>query len=339
MDYKSAGVNIEAGHEFVSRIRSAVERTRRPEQLGSVGGFGGLFALPAGYSEPVLVAGTDGVGTKLKLAFALDRHDTIGIDCVAMCANDVLAQGAEPLFFLDYLATGSLAPAQLAQVVEGIAAGCLEAGCTLLGGETAEMPGFYERGEYDVAGFCVGIVERDRLIDGSRVRPDDVLLGLASSGVHSNGFSLVRRIVEVTGHDWQEIPPGFDTPLGETLLTPTRIYVKPVLAALKAGLDIRGIAHITGGGLIENVPRALGGLAARLVRGSWPVPPIFHWLATHGEVLQQDMETTFNLGLGLVLACGADEAERIADFLGERGEKVYRVGTVIDAPAPAVYFI
>ncbi|UFP93137.1 phosphoribosylformylglycinamidine cyclo-ligase [Gloeobacter morelensis] len=331
MDYKSAGVDVEAGYEFVARIRGAVERTRRPEQLGGLGGFGGLFALPAGYREPVLVAGTDGVGTKLKLAFALDRHDTIGIDCVAMCANDVLAQGAEPLFFLDYLATGKLSPAQLAGVVEGIAAGCLEAGCTLLGGETAEMPGFYAAGEYDVAGFCVGIVEKSQIIDGSRVQVGDVLLGLASSGVHSNGFSLVRRIVELSGLDWHHRPEALCASLGEILLTPTRIYVKPVRAALQAGFDIRGIAHITGGGLVENVPRALGGLGARLERASWPVPRIFDWLARTGAVGEVDMQMTFNLGLGLVLACPPDQAEALQAFFAECNEAVFPIGTVGEA--------
>ncbi|BAC88661.1 phosphoribosylformylglycinamidine cyclo-ligase [Gloeobacter violaceus] len=331
MDYKSAGVDVEAGYEFVARIRGAVERTRRPEQLGGLGGFGGLFALPAGYREPVLVAGTDGVGTKLKLAFALDRHDTIGIDCVAMCVNDVLAQGAEPLFFLDYLATGKLSPAQLAGVVEGIAAGCLEAGCTLLGGETAEMPGFYAAGEYDVAGFCVGIVERSQIIDGNRVQVGDALLGLSSSGVHSNGFSLVRRIVELAGLDWHHRPEDFPASLGEVLLTPTRIYVKPVRAALEAGFDIRGIAHITGGGLIENVPRALGGLGACLERNSWPVPPVFTWLERTGGVGRQDMDQTFNLGLGLVLACPTEQADALQAYLAKQGEQVLRIGAVVEA--------
>lgn len=338
MDYKSAGVDIEAGYALVQRIRQAVERTHRPEVLGGIGGFGGLFALPGGYREPVLVAGTDGVGTKLKLAFALDRHDTIGIDCVAMCVNDVLAQGAEPLFFLDYLATGKLSPDQMGQVVEGIAEGCSRAGCALVGGETAEMPGFYPAGEYDVAGFCVGIVERSQIIDGSRVRPGDALLGLASSGVHSNGFSLVRRIVEISGCGWQEIPAGFDHPLGETLLTPTRIYVKPVLAALKAGFDLHGIAHITGGGLVENIPRALGGYSAQLRRGSWPVSPIFDWLARTGPVEQSEMEKTFNLGLGLVVACPAEQTDQLTEFLSTSGETVFAIGQVSEAQRASINF-
>jgi phosphoribosylformylglycinamidine cyclo-ligase len=338
MDYKSAGVDIEAGYAMVSRIKKAVERTHRPGVLGGLGGFGGLFALPTGYTEPVLVAGTDGVGTKLKLAFALNRHDTIGIDCVAMCVNDVLAQGAEPLFFLDYLATGKLSPEQMAGVVEGIADGCIQAGCSLIGGETAEMPGFYAPGEYDVAGFCVGIVERSKMIDPQRVRPGDPLIGLASSGVHSNGFSLVRRIVEFSGLDWDAIPEGFTASLGETLLTPTRIYVKPMLAALKAGFDLRGIAHITGGGLVENIPRALGGLSAELQRGSWTVPPIFHWLAEVGSVSQTEMDKTYNQGLGMVIACSPDQSEDLKDFLSSQGEAVFNIGCVIEQPEPGVVF-
>jgi phosphoribosylformylglycinamidine cyclo-ligase len=338
MDYKSAGVDIEAGYAMVSRIKKAVERTHRPGVLGGLGGFGGLFALPTGYTEPVLVAGTDGVGTKLKLAFALNRHDTIGIDCVAMCVNDVLAQGAEPLFFLDYLATGKLSPEQMAGVVEGIADGCIQAGCSLIGGETAEMPGFYAPGEYDVAGFCVGIVERSKMIDPQRVRPGDTLIGLASSGVHSNGFSLVRRIVEFSGLAWEAIPEGFTASLGETLLTPTRIYVKPVLAALKAGFDLRGIAHITGGGLVENIPRALGGLSAELQRSSWVVPPIFHWLAEVGSVSQTEMDKTYNQGLGMVIACPRDQVEDLKTFLIDQGEVVFTVGRVIEQPEPRVVF-
>ncbi|MBC7881716.1 MAG: phosphoribosylformylglycinamidine cyclo-ligase [Anaerolineae bacterium] len=337
MDYKSAGVDIEAGYAMVSRIRKAVERTHRPGVLGGLGGFGGLFALPTGYTEPVLVAGTDGVGTKLKLAFALNRHDTIGIDCVAMCVNDVLAQGAEPLFFLDYLATGKLSPEQMAGVVEGIADGCIQAGCSLIGGETAEMPGFYAPGEYDVAGFCVGIVERSKMIDPQRVCPGDSLIGLASSGVHSNGFSLVRRIVEFSGLPWDASPEGFTASLGETLLTPTRIYVKPVLAALKAGFDLRGIAHITGGGLVENIPRALGGLSAELQRGSWAVPPIFHWLAEVGSVSQSEMDKTYNQGLGMVIACPPEQAEDLKTFLYDQGEVVFTVGRVIEQPERVVF--
>jgi phosphoribosylformylglycinamidine cyclo-ligase len=338
MDYKSAGVDIEAGYAMVSRIKKAVERTHRPGVLGGLGGFGGLFALPTGYTEPVLVAGTDGVGTKLKIAFALNRHDTIGIDCVAMCVNDVLAQGAEPLFFLDYLATGKLSPEQMAGVVEGIADGCIQAGCSLIGGETAEMPGFYAPGEYDVAGFCVGIVERSKMIDPQRVRPGDTLIGLASSGVHSNGFSLVRRIVEFSGLAWDATPEGFTASLGETLLTPTRIYVKPLLAALKAGFDLRGVAHITGGGLVENIPRALGGLSAELLRGSWSIPPIFHWLATIGSVSQLEMDKTYNQGLGMVIACPPDQAEDLKTFLIDQGEVVSTVGRVIEQPETGVVF-
>ena len=252
MDYKSAGVDVEAGRDFVKRITQTVEKTYRPEVLGKLGGFGGMFSLPTGYQEPVLVSGTDGVGTKLKLAHQLDRHDTVGIDLVAMCVNDVLCCGAEPLFFLDYLATGQLEPEQLVQVVEGIAKGCELSGVSLLGGETAEMPGFYQVGEYDLAGFCVGIVEKSKIIDPEKIQVGDVAIGLASSGVHSNGFSLVRKIISDAGFDWNDRPLGLGGSLGDVLLTPTQLYVKPVLAALKSSLNIKGLAHITGGGLPEN---------------------------------------------------------------------------------------
>ncbi|HEY9894661.1 MAG TPA: phosphoribosylformylglycinamidine cyclo-ligase, partial [Candidatus Sericytochromatia bacterium] len=259
MDYREAGVDVEAGRAFVQRIRSMVDSTTRPEVLGNFGGFSGLFQLPSGYREPVLVSGTDGVGTKLKLAQNLDRHETVGIDLVAMCVNDVLTCGAEPLFFLDYLATGTLNSEQLANVVSGITAGCRQSGCALLGGETAEMPGFYQAGEYDLAGFCVGIVEKSKILDGSQVQLGDVAIGLASRGVHSNGFSLVRKIVDDRGYNWSDRPDAFDgKSLGDVLLTPTQIYVQPILGALKQELPIHGMAHITGGGLPENLPRCLG---------------------------------------------------------------------------------
>ncbi len=258
MDYREAGVDVEAGRAFVERIRNLVHSTHRPEVIGTLGGFSGCFQLPTGYQEPVLVSGTDGVGTKLKLASLLNRHHTIGIDLVAMCVNDVLTVGAEPLFFLDYLATGKLNPEQLTEVVAGISLGCQLAGCALLGGETAEMPGFYKIGEYDLAGFCVGIVEKSLMLDGSQVEVGDVAIALASQGVHSNGFSLVRKIVDQSAFDWSDRLDFTEGNLGETFLTPTQIYVKPVLGALKAGLEIHGMAHITGGGLPENLPRCLG---------------------------------------------------------------------------------
>ncbi|WP_448561710.1 phosphoribosylformylglycinamidine cyclo-ligase [Trichothermofontia sp.] len=303
MDYRDAGVDIVAGRAFVDRIRSVVTATYRPEVLGNLGGFSGLFQLPAGYREPVLVAGTDGVGTKLKLAHACDRHDTVGIDLVAMCVNDVLTAGAEPLFFLDYLATGHLLPEQLAQVVTGIAQGCQQAGCALIGGETAEMPGFYPAGEYDLAGFCVGIVEKSQILDGSQVQVGDVVIGLASQGVHSNGFSLVRKILgEPLAEALQACPLVLGgASLGEVLLTPTRIYVQPVLAARRAGLTIHAMAHITGGGLPENLPRCLGPGQALQFTHAWPIPPIFDWIAQMGDVPPTAMFDTFNMGIGFAV--------------------------------------
>lgn len=303
MDYQSAGVDIAAGQAFVNQIRQSVQSTYRPEVLGGLGGFGGCFQLPSGYQEPVLVSGTDGVGTKLKIAHALHRHDSIGIDLVAMCVNDILTCGAEPLFFLDYLATGKLEPQQLAEVVAGVAAGCQQSNCALLGGETAEMPGFYVPGEYDVAGFCVGIVEKQKMLDGSQVQLGDVAIGLASSGVHSNGYSLVRKIVETQGLSWQDCPPIFEgLSLGEVFLTPTQIYVKPILGALQSGIDIHGMAHITGGGLPENLPRCLApNQSVEIDLESWTIPPVFEWLAATGEVALGEMFKTFNMGIGFVV--------------------------------------
>ncbi|NJL22069.1 MAG: phosphoribosylformylglycinamidine cyclo-ligase [Leptolyngbyaceae cyanobacterium SM1_3_5] len=328
MDYKSAGVDVEAGRAFVQQIRSMVDRTRRPEVLGSLGGFSGLFQLPTGYQEPVLVSGTDGVGTKLKLAQQADRHDTVGIDLVAMCVNDVLTCGAEPLFFLDYLATGKLQPEQLAQVVSGIAIGCEQAGCALLGGETAEMPGFYQPGEYDLAGFAVGIVEKSRILDCSRVQVGDVAIGLSSSGVHSNGFSLVRKIIE--SHSLESAPFG-DRSLAEELLTPTRIYVQSILAAQKAGLDIHAMAHITGGGLPENLPRSIQSNQAIAINStSWPLPPLFEWLESQGNVDRAEMFNTFNMGIGFVLLVPFDRAAETIDWFANRGESAWAIGEVID---------
>ncbi len=312
MDYKEAGVDVEAGREFVNQIRNLVQSTFRPEVIGGLGGFSGCFQLPTGYKEPVLVSGTDGVGTKLKIAQSLNRHDTIGIDLVAMCVNDVLTSGAEPLFFLDYLATGHLKKEQLTEVVAGIASGCKQAGCSLLGGETAEMPGFYQVGEYDLAGFCVGIVEKSQMLDGSQVQVGDVAIALASAGVHSNGFSLVRKIVSDKGFSWSDRPEilGGQT-LGEIFLSPTYIYVKSVLAACKAGLEIHGMAHITGGGLPENLPRCLGkGQAIKIDPSGWSVPPIFQWLAEEGSVNSQAMYNTFNMGIGFVLLVSPNEVEQ-----------------------------
>lgn len=339
MDYKEAGVDLEAGREFVRQIRANVESTYRAGVLGGLGGFGGCFQLPPGYDEPVLVSGTDGVGTKLEIAQVLNRHDTIGIDLVAMCVNDVLTSGAEPLFFLDYIATGTLAGEQLAQVVEGIAAGCRQSGCALLGGETAEMPGFYAPGAYDLAGFCVGVVEKRRLLDGSRVRVGDVAIALASSGLHSNGFSLVRKIVQSgepasprdRGWCWQDTPPEFGgKSLGEVALEPTRIYVQPVLDALQTDLDIRGLAHITGGGLPENLPRCLHREQSLcLDPHAWDIPPIFHWLATAGDVASAEMFNTFNMGVGMVAIVPPEQGDRACHWLIERGIPATAIGEVV----------
>lgn len=331
MDYREAGVDVEAGRAFVRRIRNLVEGTYRPEVLGGLGGFSGFFQLPSGYQEPVLVSGTDGVGTKLKLAQQSDRHDTVGIDLVAMCVNDVLTCGAEPLFFLDYLATGKLNSDQLTQVITGITEGCRMAGCALLGGETAEMPGFYQPGEYDLAGFSVGIVEKSEILDGSKIQIGDVAIGLASQGVHSNGYSLVRKVLETSGFQLDDRPDvlGGKT-LGEELLTPTRIYVKPVLAARKEGLPIHGMAHITGGGLPENLPRCLGeGQAIQVNPSSWSKPPIFEWLAATGFITPLEMFNTFNMGIGFVLIVPAEHAEQTVQWFNAQDLQAWAIGEVI----------
>lgn len=332
MDYREAGVDVEAGRAFVSRIRNTVNSTHRPEVLGGLGGFSGLFSLPGGFQEPILVSGTDGVGTKLKLAHNLDRHDTVGIDLVAMCVNDVLTSGAQPLFFLDYLATGKLNSEQLEAVVTGIAAGCKQAGCALLGGETAEMPGFYQAGEYDLAGFCVGIVEKSKLLDGTRVNVGDAAVGLASSGVHSNGFSLVRKIAGDRAFDWNFQPEKLGgKSLPEVLLTPTVIYVQPVLEALEGGLEIHGMAHITGGGLPENLPRCLGAnQSVKIDINSWPRLPIFEWIAVAGPVSEIDMLNTFNMGIGFVLLVDKSAVDRTVGFFESRGINAFEIGEVID---------
>jgi phosphoribosylformylglycinamidine cyclo-ligase len=336
LDYRQAGVDIEAGRTFVEKIRDSVARTHRLGVLGDLGGFGGCFELPTGYRQPVLVSGTDGVGTKLKIAQAANKHDTIGIDLVAMCVNDVLTSGAEPLFFLDYLATGKLEPDQLAEVVKGIADGCQMAGCALLGGETAEMPGFYGVGEYDAAGFCVAIAEKSEMLNGTQVNIGDVVIGLASSGIHSNGYSLVRKIIETKGYSWGnklEIPISTETQdltLAEIFLTPTQIYVKPVLAALKANLGIHGLAHITGGGLPENLPRCLGdGQAVQIFGNSWQIPALFQWLQSEGEVPETDMFNTFNMGIGLAVVVDPAKVEEAIAYFQAQGFTTNRIGEVI----------
>lgn len=339
MDYRDAGVDVVAGRNFVQRIRAMVDGTRRPEVLGALGGFSGLCEIPASYRQPVLVSGTDGVGTKLKIAQLTERHSTVGIDLVAMCVNDILTCGAEPLFFLDYLATGKLEPETLAQVVAGITEGCRQAGAALLGGETAEMPGFYAPGEYDLAGFCVGVVEKSQILDGRQVQVGDRVIGLASSGVHSNGFSLVRKVVSEgkrldgsgTGYDWAEVVPRLgNQSLGEIFLTPTTIYVEPILAARREGLPIHAMAHITGGGLPENLPRCLApGQSLHLTPGTWPVLPVFEWLATAGNVHPRAMYHTFNMGIGFALIVPADQAETVLTWLTQRQMAAYAIGEVI----------
>jgi phosphoribosylformylglycinamidine cyclo-ligase len=331
MDYRDAGVDVEAGRAFVDQIRNLVHSTFRPEVLGGLGGFGGCFQLPTGYKEPVLVSGTDGVGTKLKIAQILNSHHTVGIDLVGMCVNDVLTSGAEPLFFLDYVATGKLDKDQLTQVVAGIATGCKLAGSALLGGETAEMPGFYQVGEYDLAGFCVGIVEKSLMLNGSQVQVGDVAVGLASAGVHSNGLSLVRKIVSDGGFSWNDTPALLNgESIGETFLTPTRIYVKPVLAALKAGLEVHGMAHITGGGLPENLPRCLGkDQSIKINPSSWNIPPVFQWLADAGSVSAEAMYNTFNMGIGFVVIVPPHQAEEVISHFQSQDIPAYAIGEVV----------
>ena len=319
-------MDINAGDQLVENIKPFAGRTLRDGVLAGIGGFGALFELPKGFHEPVLVSGTDGVGTKLKLAFHLDRHDTIGIDLVAMSVNDILVQGAEPLFFLDYFACGKLAVETATQVVKGIAAGCEQAGCALIGGETAEMPGMYPSGEYDLAGFAVGVVEKSRIIDGSGIIAGDIVLGLSSSGAHSNGYSLVRKIVETSGADLSSEFEGGT--LGEALLVPTRIYVRPVLAALRA-VRIKGLAHITGGGLVENLPRVLpSNVKAVLAKNAWPRPQLFEWLQRNGDVTETEMHRVFNCGIGMVAIVATEDASEAQHVLEREGEKVFRIGEI-----------
>ena len=328
--YKSAGVNIDAGNEFVKLIKPLVKATSRPEVMADIGGFGGLFSLNTSkYKNPVLVSGTDGVGTKLKVAFMADRHDTIGIDLVAMCVNDIVVQGAEPLFFLDYLATAKLDPAKAAEIIKGISAGCIQAGCALIGGETAEMPGFYASGEYDAAGFAVGVVERDNVIDGSSVTVGNKLIGIASSGLHSNGYSLARKVIfEMMGLGINDPLPRLGKTVAEELLTPTRIYVKTILNLLR-DFPIKSIAHITGGGLLENVPRVLPhGCKAVINRSSWKWPAIFKLLQDEGGIETDEMYRTFNCGIGMVLAVPENEVEEILIRLSGLNEPACVIGEV-----------
>ena len=332
VNYEKAGVNLEAGYEVVRRIKQHVASTARKGVMGNIGAFGGMFDLASlGVKEPVLVSGTDGVGTKLKLAFAMDKHDTIGIDAVAMCVNDVLAQGAEPLFFLDYVALGHNIPTKVEAIVAGVAEGCRQAGCALIGGETAEMPGMYEGGDYDIAGFTCGVVERSQLIDGSKVKVGDVLVGIASSGVHSNGFSLVRNIVSDNQLDLNERYDELEcNVLGEVLLTPTKIYVRQVLEVIR-NCDVHGICHITGGGFDENIPRVLHeGQGLRIKEGSWEILPVFRALEKWGGVPHREMFNIFNMGIGMVVVLDQSEAAKAIEILTAAGEKASIIGCVTD---------
>ncbi|TFE01304.1 phosphoribosylformylglycinamidine cyclo-ligase [Jeotgalibacillus sp. R-1-5s-1] len=338
--YRQAGVDIEAGYEAVERMKKHVKRTERAGIMGAFGSFGGMFDLSSlNYKEPVLISGTDGVGTKLKLAFVLDKHDTIGIDCVAMCVNDIAAQGAEPLYFLDYLAVGKADPEKIEQLVKGIADACVESGCALIGGETAEMPGMYEEDEYDMAGFAVGAAEKSAIITGSDIKPGDVLIGLPSSGIHSNGFSLVRKVLlEQAGYSLTETAEGFEQPLGEILLTPTRLYPKAVLAALKAG-GVTGMAHVTGGGFYENLPRMLpDGTSVEIHLGSWPVLPVFDLIQRTGGLTQDELFHVFNMGIGFVFAVDQEKAADVVNALREAGETPYQIGAVTAEEGKKVSF-
>jgi phosphoribosylformylglycinamidine cyclo-ligase len=328
--YRDAGVDVAEGQRTVELMKAAVAKTFTPGVMEGIGSFGALFRPDLGeLKQPVLVSGTDGVGTKLKLAFLMDRHETIGQDCVAMCVNDILCHGAVPLFFLDYLATGKLEAEKAATIVSGIAAGCLLAGCALVGGETAEMPGFYQEGEYDLAGFAVGMVDQEKLITGASIKPGDKVIGLASSGLHSNGFSLVRKLLlDEKKMGLEEVLPGFDQPLGEVLMTPTRIYVKQMLEVINQH-TVKGIAHITGGGFFENLPRILPETCeAHIQLGSWPVPPVFSLLQEAGQLEEEDLYGTFNMGIGLMVVAGPDEAAGILSTLERLGEQAWAIGEI-----------
>lgn len=331
--YEQAGVNIEAGYEAVKRMKSHVERTARKGIMGTFGGFGGMFDLSElNLKEPVLISGTDGVGTKLKLAFMVDKHDTIGVDCVAMCVNDIVAQGAEPLYFLDYVALGKAEPAKIEQIVKGVADGCVQSGAALIGGETAEMPGLYDEDEYDLAGFAVGACEKAAIVTGEKIAEGDVLVGIASSGVHSNGYSLVRKIVfEDNGYAIDAVVEGYETlgKIGEALLTPTKLYAKPVMEMLKEA-DIHGMAHVTGGGFYENLPRMMPeGLATEVDLGTWPVLPIFEFLKDKGQLEDKDLYNVFNMGIGFVIAVKSEEADKVIEIAKKHGEKAYTIGRVV----------
>ncbi len=339
MDYKSAGVDIEAGYKSVELIKKYVKETVRPEVLGGLGGFSGAFSLKPfmAMKKPTLVSGTDGVGTKLKVAFVMDKHDTVGIDCVAMCVNDIACAGGEPLFFLDYIACGKNYPEKIAEIVKGVADGCKQSDAALIGGETAEMPGFYPENEYDLAGFAVGIVDQDNLIDGSSIKEGDTLIGISSSGVHSNGFSLVRKVFEMTETNLNRHFDSLGTTLGDALLRPTKIYVHALRAVREVGVNIKGCSHITGGGFYENIPRMLpDGIVAAVERDSYPIPPIFKMLQKDGGIADEMMYNTYNMGLGMVLAVDPADAEKAIAAVESTGEKAFVVGKTESAGSKGV---
>lgn len=339
--YENAGVNLEAGYEGVRRIKKHVKATNRKGSMGNIGAFGGMFDLASlGYKEPILVSGTDGVGTKLKLAFEMDKHDTIGIDAVAMCVNDVLAQGAEPLIFLDYIALGVNDPVKVEAIVKGVSDGCIMAGCALVGGETAEMPGMYSEDEYDIAGFTVGAVEKSKLIDGTKVKAGDVLVGIASSGVHSNGFSLVRKVVSDNALDLHKpLTEYSELPLGDFLLTPTKIYVKQVLDVISK-CDVHGVAHITGGGFDENIPRILKeDQGISINEGSWPILPVFKFLEKYGNIPHREMFNIYNMGIGMVIALPECEAQKAIEILKSHNENAYVIGSITDKPGVEINMV
>lgn len=336
--YKAAGVDVTAGYKSVELMKKHIAKTNIDGVISGIGGFGGCF-MPnlSGMEEPVLVSGTDGVGTKLKLAFLLDKHDTIGIDCVAMCVNDVVCGGAKPLFFLDYMALGKNVPEKVAEIVSGVAEGCVQAGCALVGGETAEMPGFYPVDEYDLAGFSVGIVDKKKIIDGEGLEAGDVLIGLPSSGVHSNGFSLVRKVFNINEETVNKTYPELDKPLGETLLTPTKIYVKPLLALIEK-CNVKAVSHITGGGFYENIPRMLkDGMSAKINKSAVPVLPIFNVIQKEGNISEHDMFNTFNMGVGMVIAIDKNQVDTALSVLAQAGEKAFVLGEVVEGDKEVIF--
>lgn len=336
--YKAAGVDVTAGYKSVELMKKHIAKTNIDGVISGIGGFGGCF-MPnlSGMEEPVLVSGTDGVGTKLKLAFLLDKHDTIGIDCVAMCVNDVVCGGAKPLFFLDYMALGKNVPEKVAEIVSGVAEGCVQAGCALVGGETAEMPGFYPVDEYDLAGFSVGIVDKKKIIDGENLEAGDVLIGLPSSGVHSNGFSLVRKVFNINEETVKKTYPELDKPLGETLLTPTKIYVKPLLALIEK-CNVKAVSHITGGGFYENIPRMLkDGMSAKINKSAVPVLPIFNVIQKEGNISEHDMFNTFNMGVGMVIAIVKNQVDTALSVLAQAGEKAFVLGEVVEGDKEVIF--